>query len=161
MIGLIALTLLGSSTAFVWTNPRTGQPITVDSKYPPPANNVYNTKGGPVEGKTNIHLVPHTHDDTGWLITVDQYYYKEVQYIIETVITRLEMNPDRKFIYVEIAFFSRSFDLVGNFDPPARGEIVKLRLQTLEGGLGQLRSSHLRDDSEPDPIARGLRIRSF
>ena len=107
MIGLIALTLLGSSTAFVWTNPRTGQPITVDSKYPPPANNVYNTKGGPVEGKTNIHLVPHTHDDTGWLITVDQYYYKEVQYIIETVITRLEMNPDRKFIYVEIAFFAR------------------------------------------------------
>ena len=32
-----------------------------------------------------------------------------VQYILDSVITSLAANPDRKFIYVEIAFFQRWF----------------------------------------------------
>lgn len=63
--------------------------------------------------KLNIHLVAHTHDDVGWLKTVDQYYFGSrsmiqkagVQYIIDSAIEALLQNPDRRFIYVETAFF--------------------------------------------------------
>nr|CAH0110923.1 unnamed protein product [Daphnia galeata] len=64
-------------------------------------------------GFINVHLVPHTHDDVGWLKTVDQYYYGSrtgiqkagVQYILDSVVEELQSNPERRFIYVEMAFF--------------------------------------------------------
>ncbi|XP_002133317.3 lysosomal alpha-mannosidase-like [Drosophila pseudoobscura] len=63
----------------------------------------------------NVHLVPHSHDDVGWLKTVDQYYYghknniqhARVQYILDTVIDALLENPTRRFIQVETAFFAK------------------------------------------------------
>eukprot|EP00179_Madagascaria_erythrocladioides_P005108 CAMPEP_0198309554 /NCGR_PEP_ID=MMETSP1450-20131203/1914_1 /TAXON_ID=753684 ORGANISM="Madagascaria erythrocladiodes, Strain CCMP3234" /NCGR_SAMPLE_ID=MMETSP1450 /ASSEMBLY_ACC=CAM_ASM_001115 /LENGTH=981 /DNA_ID=CAMNT_0044012317 /DNA_START=93 /DNA_END=3038 /DNA_ORIENTATION=- len=63
----------------------------------------------------DVHVIAHTHDDVGWLKTVDQYYYGAnnsiqnagVQYILDSVMTSLEENPERKFIYVEMAFFAR------------------------------------------------------
>lgn len=59
------------------------------------------------EGYINVHVVPHTHDDVGWLETVDQYYYNEVQFILDSVIPELVNDPNKRFIYVEIAFFAR------------------------------------------------------
>uniref|UniRef100_A0A3P9CCK3 Lysosomal alpha-mannosidase n=1 Tax=Maylandia zebra TaxID=106582 RepID=A0A3P9CCK3_9CICH len=65
-------------------------------------------------GMLNVHLVPHTHDDVGWLKTVDQYYYGDRndiqhagQYILDSVVDQLLKNQDRRFIYVETAFFYR------------------------------------------------------
>lgn len=64
-----------------------------------------------------VHVVPHTHDDVGWLKTVDQYYAGVnpkgqsisgyVKMILDTVIRSLLENPERKFTYVEQAFFQR------------------------------------------------------
>ncbi|KAF7265915.1 hypothetical protein GWI33_020660 [Rhynchophorus ferrugineus] len=64
-------------------------------------------------GYVNIHLLPHSHDDVGWVKTVDQFYhgtnYKSyraaVAYIYDTVLTSVRRKKDRKFIYVETAFF--------------------------------------------------------
>jgi lysosomal alpha-mannosidase len=56
-----------------------------------------------------------SHDDVGWLKTVDQYYYGSnqgqqdaaVQYILDTVIPELDKDPSKRFVYVEIAYFWR------------------------------------------------------
>ncbi|XP_063925700.1 lysosomal alpha-mannosidase-like isoform X1 [Zophobas morio] len=68
-----------------------------------------------VDGKINVHLVPHSHDDVGWLKTFSQYYYGTgdfttyenagVQYILNSTIKALKAKPDRRFIQVETAFF--------------------------------------------------------
>jgi len=63
----------------------------------------------------NVHFVPHTHNDVGWLKTVDQYYYGSrndiqragVQYILDSVVDALLKDSERRFIYVESAFFWR------------------------------------------------------
>ncbi|XP_015893890.3 probable alpha-mannosidase At5g13980 isoform X2 [Ziziphus jujuba] len=76
---------------------------------------VYNTSQTIVPGKLNVHLVPHTHDDVGWLKTVDQYYVGSnnsiqgacVQNVLDSLIPALVADKNRKFIYVEQAFFQR------------------------------------------------------
>ena len=80
----------------------------------------------------NVHLVPHTHDDVGWLKSVDGYFYDSkslfflvktekiyfykflnknffaaVQYILDTVNNELKNDAKKRFIYVEMAFFYR------------------------------------------------------
>ena len=62
-----------------------------------------------MEGALNVHIVPHSHDDVGWLKNPDQYFYgannsiahATVQGLLDSVTKELLWNPDRKFIYVE------------------------------------------------------------
>ncbi|GAU24694.1 hypothetical protein TSUD_323030 [Trifolium subterraneum] len=68
---------------------------------------VYNTSQGIVSEKLNVHLVAHTHDDVGWLKTVDQYYGACVQNVLDSMVHALLADKNRKFIYVEMAFFQR------------------------------------------------------
>lgn len=64
----------------------------------------------------NVHIVPHTHDDVGWLKTVDQYFYGtnnsidtrgNVQQILTTTVEALQEHSARTFTYVEMKFFSK------------------------------------------------------
>ncbi|XP_071733945.1 probable alpha-mannosidase At5g13980 isoform X1 [Rutidosis leptorrhynchoides] len=84
--------------------------VCIESKYM-----IYDTAAGVVKGKLNVHLVAHTHDDVGWLKTVDQYYVGSnnsiqvacVQNVLDSMVNALLADKNRKFIYVEQAFFQR------------------------------------------------------
>ena len=64
------------------------------------------------------HLIAHTHDDVGWLKTVDEYYtgsndknaHACVRLILETTIDELIKDPTKKFTYVEMKVFSMWWD---------------------------------------------------
>ncbi|KAG6527679.1 hypothetical protein ZIOFF_009805 [Zingiber officinale] len=67
----------------------------------------YNTSGSLVPGKINVHLVPHSHDDVGWLKTIDQYYVGSnnsiqgkqgacIQNVLDSVVEALLNDKNRK-----------------------------------------------------------------
>ncbi|ORC93241.1 lysosomal alpha-mannosidase precursor [Trypanosoma theileri] len=93
--------------------------------------------------KITVHLVPHTHDDLGWLKTVEQYQYglnnsiqsANVNIVISSVVGGLLLNPERRFTYVEMGFFSRWW---AEQPAPTRAAVRTLvaegRLQFANGG---------------------------
>ena len=58
----------------------------------------------PRQGFINVHLVPHSHDDVGWLKSLDEYYYGDkmeiqragVQYILDSVIKELALDRNKR-----------------------------------------------------------------
>lgn len=106
----------------------------------------YNTSSVRQEAPTlNVHVVCHTHDDVGWLKTYTQYFYGanntyqptvgSVQFILDTVVTSLAKNPDRRFIYVEQAYFQRWFEQQDDDTVALVKELVQQkRLEFINGG---------------------------
>eukprot|EP01102_Stenamoeba_stenopodia_P022689 TRINITY_DN9548_c0_g1_i1.p1 TRINITY_DN9548_c0_g1~~TRINITY_DN9548_c0_g1_i1.p1 ORF type:complete len:992 (-),score=225.36 TRINITY_DN9548_c0_g1_i1:87-2999(-) len=106
----------------------------------------------------DIHVIAHTHDDVGWLKTVDEYYYGAnqsiqnagVQYILDTVYTALMANPARKFIYVEIAFFERWWaEQTDEVKANVRTLVANGQLEFINGGwcMNDEAGAHFEDTS--------------
>jgi len=62
---------------------------------PPPA------RDGPLE----IFVLPHSHDDVGWIETVFGYFNGSVTHILSSVTQALAADPRRRFIWSETKWF--------------------------------------------------------
>jgi alpha-mannosidase len=105
---------------------------------PKPGVKNYKT-GGPI----TIHVVPHSHDDVGWLKTVEQYFdgsRRDIQWTgvrteLTSVIDALWANPDRKFSEVEMKFFSMWWDLQSDTMKDRTRKLVENgQLELINGG---------------------------
>ncbi|XP_076263635.1 lysosomal alpha-mannosidase-like [Rhynchophorus ferrugineus] len=119
------------------------------------------------EGFINVHIVPHTHDDVGWLKTVDQYYYGSntniqragVQYILQTVMDSLRKSENRRFIYVETAFFWKWWvQQSPSIQEEVKHYVNNGRLEFIGGGWSMNDEAATHYHSIIDQMSWGLRI---
>ncbi|EDV97218.1 lysosomal alpha-mannosidase [Drosophila grimshawi] len=115
----------------------------------------------------NVHLVPHSHDDVGWLKTVDQYYYGHknniqhagVQYIFDSVVAELLKDSSRRFIQVETAFFFKWYQEQTEL---VRGLVKQLvnegRLEFTGGAWSMNDEAAVHYQSVIDQFSLGLKI---
>lgn len=90
----------------------------------------------------HVHLVPHTHDDVGWLKTLDQYHtgsnnsiqHANVGRVITSVVESLSRDPARKFIYAEVAFFQRWWRVQSNATQAQVRKLVDAKQLTFVNG---------------------------
>jgi lysosomal alpha-mannosidase len=127
----------------------------------------YNSCQAGQSGMLNVHIVPHTHDDVGWLKTVDQYYYGArndiqhagVQYILDTTMNELLNDPSKRFIYVEVAFFYRWWnEQDGVMQRNVRQLVDEGRLQFILGGWSMNDEATTHYTAIIDQHTRGLRF---
>uniref|UniRef100_A0AAG5DR73 Alpha-mannosidase n=1 Tax=Anopheles atroparvus TaxID=41427 RepID=A0AAG5DR73_ANOAO len=119
------------------------------------------------ENMLNVHIVAHTHDDVGWLKTVDQYYYGSrsniqkagVQYILDSVLQELLKDRTRRFIFVESAFMHKWYaEQTSAVQETVRNLVNEGRLEFIGGAWSMNDEAAVHYQSVIDQFTWGLRF---
>ena len=83
-----------------------------------------------------VHFVPHSHLDAGWIMKYDEYYEERVIKIFTTVFAFLFENPNIKYSVGDILYFKRYYDQQTDKDKEMiRGLVERGQLEILHGGF--------------------------
>ena len=50
-------------------------------------------------------MVCHSHQDAGWIYTIDEFYKNQVDWILNSVTEALEKNHERRYTHGDMMFF--------------------------------------------------------
>ncbi|XP_052106571.1 alpha-mannosidase 2-like isoform X1 [Mytilus californianus] len=56
--------------------------------------------------KLNVILIPHSHNDAGWLRTLEEYYIYTTKKILNNMVIKLKQYPNMTFVWAESVFLS-------------------------------------------------------
>ena len=74
----------------------------------------------------NIHVIPHTHLDPGWLKTPEEYYTTEmIEDIFNTVLSELTKDPQKTFVINELYYFKIWYLGISNDKQNKFKELIK------------------------------------
>uniref|UniRef100_A0A182UAA6 Alpha-mannosidase n=1 Tax=Anopheles melas TaxID=34690 RepID=A0A182UAA6_9DIPT len=85
--------------------------------------------------KLHVFVVPHSHNDPGWIQTFDEYYERSTKNIFANMLRHLDENAGMRFIWAEISYFAQWYDkLVAEQKDIVKRLVKKRQLEFVTGG---------------------------
>lgn len=73
-----------------------------------------------------VIVVPHSHNDPGWLKTFEQYFETQTKWILNNMLSQMTKSKQTSFIWAEVSFFARWYESLKSEDAK---ESIKLLLE--------------------------------
>lgn len=90
--------------------------------------------------KLKVFVVPHSHNDPGWLKTFDEYYEQLTKSILTNMLHQLSDNDDMTFIWAEISYFAKWYEQLSSAQKSAVKRYVLGGYINVSGTMLMLRS---------------------